>query len=95
MASILAIDDAPGILDMIQSILSKDGHFVTSVTEENSLVNGLALGADDYICKPFGVMELRARIPAHLHREKENIRFVSRLNVPASIFLQNSFPLIM
>lgn len=119
MASILAIDDEPAILDMIQSILSKDGHSVTGLTEantldfkkvnffdlilldimmpgvdgftlckklrslvdcpivfltakseENSLVTGLSLGADDYICKPFGVMELRARISAHLRREK-------------------------
>ncbi|MCR4691125.1 MAG: response regulator transcription factor [Lachnospiraceae bacterium] len=44
--------------------------FITAKTEEGSLVNGLALGADDYICKPFGVMELRARIGAHLRREK-------------------------
>lgn len=43
--------------------------FLTAKTEESSLVNGLALGADDYICKPFGVMELRARIAAHLRRE--------------------------
>ena len=43
--------------------------FITAKTDENSLVNGLALGADDYICKPFGVMELRARIAAHLRRE--------------------------
>lgn len=43
--------------------------FLTAKAEENSLVNGLALGADDYICKPFGVMELRARIAAHLRRE--------------------------
>lgn len=35
-----------------------------------SLVSGLALGADDYICKPFGVSELRARIAAHLRRER-------------------------
>ena len=119
MASILAVDDEVGILDMIQSILSKDGHSVTGITnpveidytkvssfdlilldimmpgidgftlckklrnqvdcpivfltaksEENSLVNGLSLGADDYICKPFGVMELWARISAHLRREQ-------------------------
>ena len=119
MASILAVDDEPGILDMIKSILMKDGHHITCVTdptsldytkvnsfdlilldvmmpeidgfslcqklrnqvdcpivfltaksEEDSLVNGLALGADDYICKPFGVMELRARVSAHLRREK-------------------------
>ena len=44
--------------------------FITAKTDEGSLVNGLALGADDYICKPFGVMELRARIGAHLRREK-------------------------
>lgn len=43
--------------------------FLSAKTEESSLVNGLALGADDYICKPFGVMELRARINAHLRRE--------------------------
>ena len=29
--------------------------FITAKTDEGSLVNGLALGADDYICKPFGV----------------------------------------
>lgn len=43
--------------------------FLTAKTEENSLVNGLSLGADDYLFKPFGVMELRARIAAHLRRE--------------------------
>ena len=32
MASILAVDDEVGILDMIQSILSKDGHSVTGIT---------------------------------------------------------------
>lgn len=47
-------------------------------TEENSLVNGLSLGADDYISKPFGVMELRARINAHLRREhrEHSVRMV-------------------
>lgn len=43
--------------------------FLTAKTEENSLVTGLSLGADDYILKPFGVRELRARIAAHLRRE--------------------------
>lgn len=52
--------------------------FLTAKTEENSLVNGLALGADDYIYKPFGVMELRARIAAHLRREhrEHSVRMV-------------------
>lgn len=52
--------------------------FLTAKTEENSLVNGLALGADDYIFKPFGVRELRARIAAHLRREhrEHSVRMV-------------------
>lgn len=43
--------------------------FLTAKTDENSLVYGLGSGADDYICKPFGQMELRARVNAHLRRE--------------------------
>lgn len=43
--------------------------FLTAKTEENSLVNGLETGADDYISKPFGKRELRARVNAHLRRE--------------------------
>ena len=127
MAKILAVDDEPAILEMIESILNKDGHLVTKVSDprnlnmeklqlydlilldimmpgidgfelcskirelvdcpilfltaktgENSLVNGLSLGADDYISKPFGVMELRARINAHLRREhrERSVRMV-------------------
>ena len=43
-----------------------------------SNINGLSLGADDYISKPFGVMELRARINAHLRREhrEHSVRMV-------------------
>ncbi len=118
MANILAVDDEPDILRMIQKILRGDGHqvevisdplaldtmklelfdlilldvmmprtdgfalcgqirgrvdcpivFLTAKADENSLVYGLGAGADDYICKPFGAMELRARINAHLRRE--------------------------
>lgn len=44
--------------------------FLTAKTDESSLVYGLGIGADDYICKPFGASELRARINAHLRRER-------------------------
>lgn len=41
---------------------------------ENDITLGLGLGADDYLTKPFRIAELRARINAHLRREKrENI----------------------
>lgn len=32
---------------------------------------GLEIGADDYLCKPFGTAELVARIDAHLRRARE------------------------
>lgn len=49
--------------------------FLTARSGESSLVYGLEKGADDYICKPFGTAELRARVAAHLRREKRE-RFV-------------------
>lgn len=44
--------------------------FLTAKTTEDDIVMGLSSGADDYLKKPFSVTELRARIGAHLRREK-------------------------
>ncbi|MDO5517870.1 MAG: response regulator transcription factor [Clostridium sp.] len=44
--------------------------FLTAKTMENDIVTGLSIGADDYIKKPFGINELRARVNAHLRRDK-------------------------
>ena len=41
---------------------------LTAKTEETDKVLGLEFGADDYITKPFGVRELKARIKAVLRR---------------------------
>lgn len=58
--------------------------FLTAKSQEADIVTGLSYGADDYICKPFGVQELLARVDAHLRRERrehhaslvlESIRF--------------------
>ena len=58
--------------------------FLTAKSQEADVVSGLSYGADDYICKPFGVQELLARVDAHLRRERrehhaslvlESIRF--------------------
>ena len=48
--------------------------FVTAKTEEGDLITGFGLGADDYIRKPFGLGELRARLAAHLRRESREKR---------------------
>ena len=41
---------------------------ITARSAEEEKVNGLEYGADDYIAKPFGVMELVARVKAVLRR---------------------------
>ncbi len=54
--------------------------FLTAKTLESDAVYGLGLGADDYIKKPFGTGELRARINAHLRREKREKRNMLQLS---------------
>ena len=46
--------------------------FLTAKDEEDDIVKGLELGADDYITKPFSTKELIARINKILLREKKN-----------------------
>ncbi|KLU64099.1 MULTISPECIES: response regulator transcription factor [Desulfosporosinus] len=43
--------------------------FLTAKSMEGDVMTGLSEGADDYLLKPFGAGELRARISAHLRRE--------------------------
>ena len=46
---------------------------VTAKTTELDKVKGLDLGADDYITKPFGVMELISRVKAVLRRTGDDV----------------------
>jgi DNA-binding response OmpR family regulator len=48
--------------------------FLTSKDEEFDRVLGLELGADDYLCKPFSLRELEARVKAHLRRSLQSSR---------------------
>ncbi len=45
--------------------------FLSSKDEELDRVLGLELGADDYLCKPFSVRELLARVRALLRRARQ------------------------
>ena len=46
--------------------------FLTARISEQDKINGLQLGGDDYITKPFSLKELTARIAAHLRRDERN-----------------------
>lgn len=43
--------------------------FLTARNDEASVLEGLGIGGDDYLSKPFRVEELRARVAAHLRRQ--------------------------
>lgn len=54
----------------IRSHISCPILFLTARIEEQDRINGLKLGGDDYIMKPFSIEELGARVEAHLRREE-------------------------
>ncbi|MCH5267185.1 MAG: response regulator transcription factor [Lachnospiraceae bacterium] len=43
--------------------------FLTARITEQDKINGLRIGGDDYITKPFSLLELTARVEAHLRRD--------------------------
>lgn len=56
--------------------------FITAKTMEEDILEGFSIGADDYIKKPFSILELRARVEAHLrreHREKQQVLSTNEL----------------
>ena len=56
--------------DKIRSLVDYPILFLTAKTMEHDITFGLGLGADDYLTKPFRIAELRARVNAHLRRER-------------------------
>lgn len=53
----------------IRSHISCSILFLTARIEDTDKVKGFAVGCDDYIVKPFSLIELEARVYAHLRRE--------------------------
>lgn len=51
---------------------------LTAKTSEYDIVKGLDGGADDYVCKPFGIVELVSRIRAVLRRSSQQSKEKNR-----------------
>lgn len=58
---------------------------LTAKGGEDDRVEGLRLGADDYVVKPFSVKELLARVGAVLRRSPERPSDVSQVQVPGGV----------
>ncbi len=54
---------------------------VTAVNEDQKMISGLKIGADDYIVKPFVLPNLLARIEAVLRRSKRGSGTIEQNNV--------------
>lgn len=65
--------------------------FVTAKVEDIDKINGLTIGADDYITKPFQPLELVARVKAQLRRYKnyDQIKNTQRIEF-RNIIIDNS-----
>lgn len=63
-------EDGFSICRRIRSLLDCPILFLTAKTQEADILTGLGIGGDDYLCKPFRLSELRARVNAHLRRQQ-------------------------
>ena len=59
---------------------------VSAKGDELSLVKGLNKGADDYIVKPFSILELRARIKTALRRVTSTVKKVSGFEIDGNTY---------
>jgi len=63
--------------------------FLTACDEEVNIVQGLEIGGDDYIIKPFRVRELLSRIKATIRRNSKNIRNSKKLYIESTLKSDN------
>ena len=59
---------------------------VSAKSDELSLVKGLNKGADDYITKPFSILELLARIKTSLRRTNSAVKRVSGFDIDSNTY---------
>ena len=69
--------------------------FLTASGDENSVVRGLDMGADDYVTKPFDVKELLARIHAVMRRTDADAPVEKKLTYDKLVINLESYELIV
>ena len=62
-------EDGFAVCRRIRSLTEAPILFLSARTDEAAVLEGLGIGADDFLSKPFRVAELRARVAAHLRRQ--------------------------
>ncbi len=78
--------DGLSVCERIRDYVSCPILFLTARIEEADKVKGFSVGGDDYIVKPFSLVELDARVKAHLRREARHsfhaqIKFADELTI--------------
>jgi len=58
---------------------------LTAKTSDDDIVNGLSLGADDYIAKPFSIAQLVLRVKAVLRRSRAGIELATHIRLADDI----------
>ncbi|WP_435922942.1 response regulator transcription factor [Paenibacillus sp. DYY-L-2] len=68
----IMMDDMDGfeVCQSIRPMLQGPIIFLSACQEEADRIKGLVVGGDDYLVKPFSLSELKARVHAHLRRER-------------------------
>lgn len=78
--------DGLEVCQRIRAYVSCPILFLTARIEDADKVKGFSVGGDDYIVKPFSLVELEARVKAHLRRETRHsfntqIKFIDELTI--------------
>lgn len=58
---------------------------LTAKTSDEDIVNGLALGADDYIAKPFSIAQLVLRVKAVLRRSRSGVAAATHIRLAGDV----------
>jgi two-component system response regulator RegX3 len=58
---------------------------LTAKTSDEDIVNGLVLGADDYVAKPFSIAQLVLRVKAVLRRSRIGIEIATQIRLHGDI----------